>query len=218
MSLTDRTSSIVEDGSAVQPSAIIDLNDYDDVELNLNKRRRGEAYENNLTKVNENKRKITSRLFRKLRIIDKATTELKEINGKNYNVLVGESKKYAEEIISHNIELLKIGRKIRDLILIEVERLKNSPNSRLFTRPFAAIGLDISETKVKFFLEFSKLAERSQISIVFSPILSYKLGSSRDITTQNYNSITIGPLSLADVNRNDTGVDTGKLKFFYLLN
>lgn len=205
--LAGRSNIIIEDGSAVQPNTLIDLSDYYDVELDSNKRKRGaEANANNAAKVAENKRKITSRLFRKLRIIDKATTEVKQIDGKAQTVFVGESKKYAEEIISHNIELFKIGQKIRDLIAIEIERLKNSSNSQLFTRPFAAIGLDISETKVKFYLEFTKLAERSHISIVFSPILSYKLGSSRDITTQNYNKITIGPISLADVKRNETGV------------
>ena len=202
--IADRSGAIVEDGSAAQPDMIINLEGYYEIDLNVNKRKRGsEAYESNLTRINEHKRLIKSQLFKKLRIIGKATLET---NTEGKNVLVGESKLYAEQIISHNIELLKIGKKIRDLVSIEIERLKNSPNSQLFTRPFAALGLDVSEIKCRFFLEFSKLAEHSQIFIVFSPILSYKLGSSRDVNSQKYNNITIGPISLANKNQDNKGV------------
>ena len=196
-SIADRSAYIIDDGTDAEPLKLIDLQAYYDIDLKT-KRKKGELFEANANRISANKQLIKDRLWAKLEIIGKATLAGRKFDAK--------SALYAEEIIHNNIELLKIGRKIRDMIVLEMERLAQHSESRLFSRPFAALGLDVSETKARFYLEFSKLCEHCHISIIFSPILSYKLGSSRDLTTQKYNMIRIGPVSLADQNDNTTGV------------
>ena len=106
-------------------------------------------------------------------------------------------RKTVDEVISSHLKLIKLGQKLQQLIHIEFERLNIPKESLLFSRPVVAVGLDSSETKVKFYFEYSKLSEYSEVSITLPRIMSYKLGVNKQLATQKYNKITIGPISLA---------------------
>lgn len=112
-----------------------------------------------------------------------------------------------EEMISSHWKFLKLGKKLQQLIHIELERLNIPKETLLFSRPVVAVGLDSSETKCKFYFEYSKIAEYSEISITLPRIMSYKLGVSKDLDSQKYHKISIGPISLAT--QQTTGTATG---------
>lgn len=117
------------------------------------------------------------------------------------------TKKIVDEMISDHWKHIKLGKKLQELIHIELERLNIPKESLLFSRPVVAIGLDSSETKCKFYFEYSKLSDDSEISITLPRIMSYKLGVSKNLDSQKYNKITIGPISLAT--QHTTGMVTG---------
>ena len=117
------------------------------------------------------------------------------------------ARKLVDEVISSHVKLLKLGKKLQLLIHIELERLNLPKESTLFSRPAVAVGVDSSETKVKFYFEYSKLSEYSELTITLPRIMSYKLGVSKDLNSQKYNKITIGPISLAT--QFTTGTATG---------
>lgn len=117
------------------------------------------------------------------------------------------AKTTVDEMISDHWKHLKLGKKLQELIHIELERLNIPKESLLFSRPVVAIGLDSSETKCKFYFEYSKLCEDCEISITLPRIMSYKLGVSKNLDSQKYNKINIGPISLAT--QHTTGTVTG---------
>ena len=156
------------------------------------------AEERNLLLIGRVIRELQSRILNYLASLNKATL----IVGK----LDTESAAYAKEVIYSNMYLLDMAKKLQYLIHIESERLKTTRESLLFSRPIMAIGLNDSRTKARFHFEYSKLSEYCEVFIRLPRIMSYKLGSSKNLNTQKYNKITVGPISLATERLDTTGI------------
>ena len=187
---------LINPAGGVDPLMLIDLEAFYDVNLTLNPE--DKDYASNVRKQAAIINDINKRMYNFLRILGKIPVDGTKLNS--------ESKTRAEEMISSHIKIFAFGHKLRELIHIELERLNMRKESLLFSRPVAAVGLDHSETKVKFYLEYSKIAEFSEVTIFLPRIMSYKLGVSKDPTSQKYNKITIGPLSLATKFLEPTGI------------
>ena len=156
------------------------------------------AEERNLMLIGKIIRELQSRILNYLASVNKATL----IVGK----LDTDSAAYARDMIYSNMQLLDMGKKLQYLIHIESERLKTTRESLLFSRPIMAVGLNDSKTKARFHFEHSKLSEYCEVFIHLPRIMSYKLGSSKNLDTQKYNKITIGPISLATERLDTTGI------------
>ena len=159
---------------------------------------------------NEKEKENTAKLAKITTHIQQQTLNYIRLYGQGSVIegkLEGSTKTIVDEMISSHWKLMKLGKKVQQLIHIELERLNIPKESLLFSRPVVAIGLDSSETKCKFYFEYSKLAEYSEVSITLPRIMSYKLGVSKNLSSQKYNKITIGPISLAT--QLTTGTSTG---------
>lgn len=203
---------VINPSGADSPIYLVDFKAFYNVDLTMgtattkeNTNESEQAREDKRAREAQNLRmlgKITSdlhtRLLNYLASVNKAVL----INGK----LDDKSAKFAREMISSNLKLLDMGKKLQYLIHIESERLKTTRESLLFSRPVMAIGLNGSKTKAKFHFEHSKLSEYCEVFIHLPRIMSYKLGSSKNQTTQKYNKISIGPISLATEHLDVTGI------------
>ena len=215
LSSTQQRATLINSSGGVQPILLVDFKAFHNVDLTLGTTTKTkkdgdkntkntddvtqEEEEQNLKKIGKIISELQTRVFGFLSSVNKAVS----VGGK----LNAECAKHAEEMISNNFKLLDIGKKLRYLIHIESERLKTTRESLLFSRPVVAIGLDNSKSKARFQFEHSKLSEFSEISIYLPRIMSYKLGSSKNLETQKYNKISIGPISLAtEYLNNDTGI------------
>ena len=121
----------------------------------------------------------------------------------NNNYITDSNKTYIEEWFYNNASLIKIGRKLSELIYNAIEKLKR-PNSAIFSRQFLQLSLDRSQLKVKFHINKQNLVEKSSLKITFPPYVSYKLGSSLPIDSYDHMKLTkikIGPITLAANNQ-----------------
>ena len=205
---------------AANPIFLIDLEAFYEVELasseseensptSKKKKRADEDQDREKEKEREKRERNTQKRNKIIAYIKKQTSNYLQlvagpvVEGK----LDSGVKKLVDEMISSHLKLVQLGKKLQQLIHIELERLNVPKESMLFSRPVVAVGLDSSETKVKFYFEYSKLSEYSEISLTLPRIMSYKLGTNKNLNSQKYNKITIGPISLAT--HRTAGVATG---------
>ena len=116
------------------------------------------------------------------------------------NHITGPNKTYIEQWFYNNVSLIKIGRKLSELIYNAIEKLKR-PNSTIFSRQFLQLSLDRSQLKVKFHINKQNLVEKTSLKVTFPPYVSYKLGSSLPTDSYNHMKLTkikVGPISLAE--------------------
>ena len=186
LSIPDARKLLINPNSNINPISLIDLEGFYDVDLTKSE---SEQNETNLRKKNKIVADLHRRLSNFLMTLGKGPMIKDKLNT--------DERKKVDEMISSNIKLLEFGKKVRELVHIELERLKSPKESMLFSRPIVAAGLDASETKVKFYFEYSKLCEFSEVQITLPRIMSYKLGVSKNLDTQKYNKISIGPISMA---------------------
>ena len=119
------------------------------------------------------------------------------------NQITDENRTYIEQWFYNNISLIKMARKLSELIYNAIEKLKR-PNSTIFSRQFLQLGLDRSQLKVKFHINKHNLVEKTSLKITFPPYVSYKLGSSLPTDSYNYAKLTkikVGPITLANNNQ-----------------
>ena len=118
--------------------------------------------------------------------------------------LTDANKLYLEEWQYNNLIIIKMGRKLLELIFNAKERLMR-PNSKIFNRQFLTLSLDRSHLKCHFNINKDKLVDKCSLTIKFPHYVSYKLGSS--ITTspeseKKMNTVTVGPISLDEEQSN----------------
>ena len=205
-----RITTISPSGS-LSPIFLVDFKAFYNVDLTLNTSTSKENAKHKTQNTKESEQEREAREAREthnLAMIGKINTDLHTrllnyLASVNRAVIInkkldGKSAEFAKEMISSNLKLLDMGRKLQYLIHIESERLKTTRESLLFSRPVVAIGLNDSKTKAKFHFEHSKLSEYCEVSIYLPRIMSYKLGSSKNLDTQKYNKISVGPISLGN--------------------
>ena len=117
------------------------------------------------------------------------------------------SLEYLKKIISNNITLLRIGKKLRELLSNEKKRLELKKQAKFFVRHFLSVTMDHSQSKCRFLIDRTKLVEKCKITVNLPPIVSYRLGSARDLITRKYALVKIGPISVDDYSNKTT---TGK--------
>ena len=172
---------------ASNPMEMVNFTDFYDIDLSR-KSRSSTRHQRNQEKINEQIQRLQSSLNTYLNLLDKLTKK----DGK----LLPPNVLYIEEMISNNIKILSLGKKLHELIHVELEKLQVREGSKLFSRSFLAISLDHSLLKCQFFIDRNKLAENCSLTAYFPPIVSYKLGSNRDISTHRYNSVRVGPITM----------------------
>ena len=145
---------------------------------------------------------MKTKISEKKQIFIRKLTEYYDILGKldkdEAGNLLTLNKTTLEQVISDNLTLLKIGEKLHKFIHIEKERLSTPEESRFFSRHFLRLSPHGAQSKCRFHIDRDKLIEKSSATVVFPPIVSYKLGSSRGGSLQKYEAVTVGPISLTD--------------------
>ena len=112
--------------------------------------------------------------------------------GSNGSYIAVDGKKI-NDIISKNVQLINMGRKAHDVIHAESEKLRNGNN--VFAHHFLRLGLH-AQSKCRFLIDKSKLVSDVEMMVTFPPIVSYKLGSGKEKTTQRYGNVVVGPISI----------------------
>ena len=145
----------------------------------------------------ENKRKLkdADEIIR-VRLFDYLTTAGKFTHAATS--IIPENRLYIEQFMSDQFELLSIGRTVLTLIHNEQERLRTRRSANIFSRPLISIDFDSSGLKCKFIITRDKCIEHMSYEIRFPPIVSYKLGSEKNIYTGKYENIIVGPISLTE--------------------
>ena len=210
---------LVNPAGNISPIFFIDLEAFYDVDLTpkpeenqkTSKKKKREVEQNpEKDKKREKDEKNTAKKAKIIAHIQKQTLNYIRLYAQGPVVqgkLETSTKTIVEELIFDHWKHMKLGKKLQELIHIELERLNIPKEALLFSRPVVAIGLDSSETKCKFYFEYSKLSEDSEISITLPRIMSCKLGVSKNLDSLKYNKIKIGPISLTT--QHTTGVVTG---------
>ena len=210
---------VMSPSGGLNPIFLVDFKAFYNVDLTLSAKENAKENAKEHTKEPENEQEQKDKRAKEAQNLKAIAKALSELNTRLFNylasfnkavlikgVLDDKSAKFAREIISSNIKLLDMGKKLQYLIHIESERLKTTRESLLFSRPVMAIGLNDSKTKAKFHFEHSKLSEYCEVSIYLPRIMSYKLGSSKNLDTQKYNKISVGPISLATERLDTAGI------------
>ena len=120
-------------------------------------------------------------------------TDIGKLNG---NQVTPENIEYIEQIISDQVLFLSIGRTIQTLIHNEQQRLRTHRNTKIFARPLLSVIPDSSGLKCRFIIDRTKNIEHMTYKIAFPSIVSYKLGSEKNIASGKYENILVGPISL----------------------
>ena len=164
------------------PLTIIDFSIFYDISLN-------NKLKPNMIKLREADAKIKERLFAYL------------MTGGKYNradqTISADNRLYLEQYMSDQILLLNIGKTAQTLIHNEQQRLRTRQSANIFSRPLVNITFDSSGLKCRFIINKSQCVEHMTYEVKFPPIVSYKLGSEKNITTGKYETISIGPISLS---------------------
>ena len=113
-----------------------------------------------------------------------------------FGTLKKKTREHLDTMITNNVTLIGVAKKIQSLIKNEKERLTLRKRSRLFERHFLGVALDeTTQSKCRFFIDRTKLTPDCTITVTFPPHASYKLGSARDLTTRKYGLVQVGPIS-----------------------
>ena len=121
-----------------------------------------------------------------------------KLEKKSNGHLTDANKKYLEEWQFHNIIIIKLGRKLLELIFNAEERLMR-PNSKIFNQQFLTLSLDRSHLKCHFHINKDKLVDKCSLTVKFPSYVSYKIGCSITTSPDNakkMNLVTVGPIDL----------------------
>ena len=114
-------------------------------------------------------------------------------------VLLKANKEYLEQMLANNVEIITIARKLQSFIDNAEERTRLRKKSKLFRNQFLTLTLDNCKQKCVFNIEHKWATTSCSVTIKCPPIFSYKLGSQKDVDSQTYNSVTIGPITSKEI-------------------
>ena len=97
--------------------------------------------------------------------------------------LLPTNRKYLEQMMANNIEILSIAEKLQTLIDNAEEKTRIKRKSKLFRNQFLTLTLDDCGQKCVFNIDHKLLVASCSITIKCPPIFSYKLGCQKNIDT-----------------------------------